>query len=320
MINIIDKRKYSYIFSGVLVITSITLLLVWGLKLGIDFKGGTLMEVQFSSNQALEETAENSEAENSEEFKAPTRDEIIEKLKDLNLESLNVQESENNSAVLRYIGSSEDVNEQVMEKLTEFDGSVEQTRVDFVGSSISKQLKRNAIMAVILSVLGIALYIAWAFRKVSYPIPSWQYGIAAIVALAHDITITLGIFVLLGKFMNVEVGVSFIAALLTILGYSVNDTIVVFDRIRENLIKSSKKEDFEKVVNKSINETLARSINTSLTVMIVLVAIVLFGGESVKYFSVALLIGVIFGTYSSIFVASALLVTNYRREQKVKEN
>jgi len=320
MINIIDKRKYSYIFSGILVIASVVLLLVWGLKLGIDFKGGTLMEVQFSSNQALEESAENSEAENPEEFKAPARDEIIEKLKDLNLESLNVQESEDNSAVLRYIGSSEDVNEQVMEKLTEFDGSVEQTRVDFVGSSISKQLKKNAIIAVILSVLGIALYIAWAFRKVSYPIPSWQYGIAAIVALAHDITITLGAFVLLGKFINVEVGVSFIAALLTILGYSVNDTIVVFDRIRENLIKSSKKEDFENVVNKSINETLARSINTSLTVMIVLVAIVLFGGESVKYFSVALLIGVIFGTYSSIFVASALLVTNYRREQKVKEN
>ena len=327
MLNIIGKRKYTYVFSGILVTISIILLFVWGLKLGIDFKGGTLMEVQFLEQELTPEEAgaqENSEeeeikspeesAKEPQEFRAPNREEVTEKLKDLNLESLNIQESENNIVILRYIGSDEELNEKVFEKLVEFDGKAEQLRVDFVGSSISKQLKRNAIIALILAVLGIATYIAWAFRKISFPVSSWQYGITSIIALAHDVLITMGVFVILGKFFNVEVGVSFIAAVLTILGYSINDTIVVFDRIRENLIRSSKKDDFEEVVNKSINETLARSINTSMTVIIVLITIILFGGETIKYFAIALLVGVTFGTYSSIFVASSLLVSNHKRE------
>ncbi|NCB47967.1 protein translocase subunit SecF, partial [bacterium] len=313
MLNLISKRKYTYILSFVLVVASIASLSTWGLKLGIDFKGGTLMEVQFTEEEKTPE-AENSEEASAQteespeapvEFKAPGRDAVQEKLKDLGLESLNVQESENNIIVLRYIGSDEEKNEQVFEKLREFEGRAEQLRVDFVGSSVSKQLQKNALGAVTLAILGIAFYIAWAFRKVSFPVSSWQYGLSAIVALAHDILITLGIFALLGRFMNVEIGTAFVAAILTILGYSINDTIVVFDRIRENLMRSGKKDDFEEVVNKSIGETLARSINTSMTVIIVLVAIVLFGGESIKYFAVALLIGVGFGTYSSIFMASA---------------
>lgn len=323
------KTKYFYALSGVLVITSIILLFTWGLRLGIDFKGGTLMEVQFSQDVSAPEEAppvENPEQSNPDgqpqenaEFKVPNREEIAEKLKELELESLNVQESQDNIIILRYVGSNEEVNEKVFEKLEEFNGKAEQIRVDFVGASISKQLKSNAILAIILAIIGIALYIAWAFRKVSYPVSSWHYGISAIIALAHDIIITAGGFVLLGKFMNVEVGVSFIAAVLTILGYSINDTIVVFDRIRENLIRSSKKDDFEGVVNKSINETLARSINTSMTVIVVLIAIILFGGESIKYFSIALLIGVGFGTYSSIFVASAILVSSYKNSLEKKE-
>lgn len=332
MINIIEKRKYTYIFSGVMVLASLFALFFWGLKLGIDFKGGTLMEVQFSQEEVaetpgpgvnpeatLDTGAPEEQKEESKEFKAPSREEVQDKIKDLGLESLNVQESQNGVIALRYIGSDEDLNLKVTEKLNEFDGKVEMLRVDFIGSSISKQLKENAIIAIILSILGIALYIAWSFRKISYPIASWQYGLGAIVALAHDIIITLGIFVLLGKFFNIEIEASFIAALLTILGYSVNDTIVVYDRIRENLIKSDRKEKFETIVNKSIVETIARSINTSMTVIIVLMTIVLFGGESIKYFSLAILIGVIFGTYSSVFVASALLVSNYNVEYKMKQ-
>ena len=329
MINIIGKRKYTYIASSVLVLASLFVLFFWGLKLGIDFKGGTLMEVQFSKEEVATETPpeetpadapgaqfpEEQEGE-AKEFKAPTREEVQDKVKDLGLESLNVQESQDQIIVLRYIGSDEDLNQKVIEKLDEFDGKMEMLRVDFIGSSISKQLKQNAILAIILATIGIALYIAWSFRKISYPIASWQYGVGAIIALAHDIIITLGIFVLLGRFFNIEIEASFIAALLTILGYSVNDTIVVYDRIRENLIKSDRKEDFETIVNKSIVETIARSINTSLTVVIVLITIVLFGGESIKYFSLAILIGVMFGTYSSIFVASSLLVSNYNIEYK----
>lgn len=297
MLPIIDKRKYTYVFSGLLVVLSILAVSVWGLNLGIDFKGGTLMEVQFSEN-------------------VPGNQEIRDKLQEFDLKSLTVQPSEENSVILRYLASDEELNEKVVEKLKEFDENLKQLRVDFIGASISQDLQRGAVWAIILAVIGIALYIAWAFRKVSKPIASWQYGIWAVVALTHDIIITVGIFAVLGKYLDVEVGVPFIAALLTILGYSVNDTIVVYDRVRENLLRGERKDDFEETVNRSLNQTLARSINTSSTVIIVLLAIIFLGGVTIQYFAVALLIGIFFGTYSSIFVASALLVTSYKRKMR----
>jgi preprotein translocase subunit SecF len=293
MYNIISKTRYAYVFSGVLTLAALTAILVWGLNLGIDFKGGTLMEVKFSQS-------------------VPQVVEIEDKLKDVDLKSLSIQRSENNSAIIRYLASDETTNEKVMEKLKEFDKDVAQTKVDFIGASVSNDIKKDAIWAVILAIVGIALYVAWAFRKVSRPISSWQYGINAVIALIHDVLITIGVFSALGHFYNIEIGVPFIAALLTILGFSVHDTIVVFDRTRENLLRSSSKEKFPDIVNRSLNETLVRSINTSLTVIITLLAIYVFGGESVKYFSLALLVGITFGTYSSIFIASALLVTTYK--------
>lgn len=241
---------------------------------------------------------------------------IQEKLKDLNLEGLTLQSSQNNSVILRYVSSDEELNNKVRDKIKELDENYQEKRLEFIGSSVSDQIKRNAFLAVILANLGIGIFIAWAFRKVSRPVPSWQYGIGAVVALIHDVLITTGVFVFLGKFYNIEVGVPFIAALLTILGFSVHDTIVVYDRIRENLLKSSGKEGFEAIVNKSLNETLTRSINTSVTVLLVLLAIVIFGGDSIRYFSIALLVGIFFGTYSSIFVASALLVTSHKLKTK----
>jgi preprotein translocase subunit SecF len=159
-------------------------------------------------------------------------------------------------------------------------------------------------------------FIAFAFRKVSQPVASWKYGLGAVVALVHDVLITVGIFSFLGHFYGMEVGIPFVAALLTILGFSVHDTIVVYDRTRENILKGSSKELFPDVVNRSLNETLVRSINTSMTVIITLLAIYFLGGEAVKGFSLALLIGIAFGTYSSIFIASALLVTSYNWQLK----
>ncbi len=297
MYNIISKSKYAYIFSAVLTIASVIAISVWGLNLGIDFKGGTLMEVKFSQT-------------------VPPVQEIQDKLKDLELKSLTIQPSQGDSIILRYVASDESLNENVLTRLKEFDAGLSQTKVDFIGASVSNDIKKNSIWAVILATFGIALYIAWAFRKVSRPIPSWQYGINAVIALIHDILITTGVFVFLGRFYGVEIGVPFVAALLTILGFSVHDTIVVFDRTRENLIKSSSKEKFPDIVNRSLNETLVRSINTSLTVIITLLAIYIFGGESIKYFSLALLIGITFGTYSSFFIASALLVTTYNLKIK----
>ncbi len=297
MYNIISKSKFAYVFSGILIVASLVSLSIWGLNLGIDFKGGTLMEVEFSEA-------------------APAVSEIQEKLKDLEIKSLSIQPSKEKSVMFRYLASDETLNEKVMEKLKEIDEKVMQTRVNFIGASVSRDIKKNAIWAVALSVIGIMLYIAWAFKKVSRPISSWQYGLNAVIALIHDILITIGVFSVLGHFAKVEVGVPFIAALLTILGFSVHDTIVVFDRTRENMIKSSSKEKFPEIVNRSLNETLVRSINTSLTVIITLLAIYIFGGESIKYFALALLVGIVFGTYSSIFIASALLVTMYNWKLK----
>lgn len=294
MLQIIQKRKYAYALSAIFTGASIILIALWGLRLGIDFKGGTLMEVQFVVDPV------------------PTTSEVQGSLADLSLQSLTLQPTENKGMFIRYLASDENANDQVLAKLQSLDPDMIQLRTDFIGGSVSEQIKKNAFSGIVLSLVGIALYIAWAFRRVSGTVTSWEYGLGAIIALAHDIIIVIGLFAILGKFYDVEVGVPFIAALLTILGYSVNDTIVVYDRVRENLMRSSHKEDFENIVNRSLNETLGRSINTSMTVIITLIAIVLFGGESIKYFGVALLAGVVFGTYSSVFIASALLVSRYK--------
>lgn len=302
MLRIIQQRKYAYVFSLLLTLGSVVVISIYGLRLGIDFKGGTSLEVRFASEVA------------------PTTTLVSEKLTPLGLQSLTIQPTEENGMFIRYHASDEMTNDKVLAALKEIDPKVIQLRTDFIGSSVSGQIQQSAFSGTILSLIGIALYIAWAFRRVSYPINSWEYGLGAIIALAHDIIITVGVFALLGHFLDVEVGVPFIAALLTILGYSVNDTIVVYDRVRENLIRVRDKSDFEGIVNRSLNETLGRSINTSMTVLIVLLAIAVFGGESVRWFAVALLVGVGFGTYSSIYIASALLVTRHTMKLKKTKN
>ncbi|MEK9151286.1 MAG: protein translocase subunit SecF [Patescibacteria group bacterium] len=298
MLQIIQKRKYAYWFSGIVTIASVVLIVLWGFNFGIDFKGGTLSEVRFALDPA------------------PQVSDIGAKLSALDLKSLTIQPTGDRGVLLRYLASDETANEQVLAALQSLDPNIVQLRTDFIGSSVSSQIKKNAISGIALSIIGIALYIAWAFRRVSGVVTSWEYGLGAVIALSHDIVIVLGLFVLLGRYYGVEIGVPFIAALLTILGYSVNDTIVVYDRVRENLMRSHRKEDFEITVNRSLNETLGRSINTSLTVLITLLAIIIFGGESIRYFGVALFAGVAFGTYSSIYIASALLVTRYKMKTK----
>ena len=295
MYNIIGKTKYTYIFSGALTILSILSLFVWGLKYDIDFTGGTLMEVRFANT-------------------LPANQEITEMLKDLNLNSLTIQGSQSSdkaSVLIRYASEDDKTNSDVWSTISAKYPDAQQLRADFINSTVSGELKTKSFNAIILAIFTIMAYIAWAFRKVSRPVESWKYGAGAVIALAHDIIITAGFFSLLGHFYGIEVGIPFIAALLTILGFSVHDTIVVYDRTRENLLKGSSKTPFPEVVNKSLNETMVRSINTSLTVIITLLAIYLLGGATIKYFALALLVGVTFGTYSSIFVASALLVTSY---------
>ncbi|MFA5994330.1 MAG: protein translocase subunit SecF [Parcubacteria group bacterium] len=297
MYNIIGKTKYTYTFSIILTVLCVLSISIWGLKYGIDFTGGTLLEVQFSQG-------------------VPTNDEMVVTLADLKLNSLTVQKKGSDSLLISYGSVADSINQDVWKKISEKYAESKQLRADYRDSSISSELKNKSLWALFWASVGIMSFIAFAFRKVSRPVESWKYGFGAVVALVHDVFITVGIFSVLGHFYGVEVGIPFVAALLTILGFSVHDTIVVYDRTRENLLKGSGKEPFPEVVNRSLNETLVRSINTSLTVIITLLSIYFFGGESVKSFSLALLVGITFGTYSSIFIASALLVTSYNLQIK----
>ena len=224
----------------------------------------------------------------------------------LNLGELRLQPTEERGLLIR-LRHIDELAHQAM--LAALGGSVIEKRFDTIGPTIGKELARKSLWAVALAILLIVLYIAWAFRKVSLPIESWKYGATAVIALVHDVIIPAGFFALAGRFYGFEVDTLFVTAILTILGFSVHDTIVVFDRIRENLKKRGFQGDFGALVNQSVRETLVRSINTSLTVVLAMAAVYLFGGATTRIFSLTLIIGIIAGTYSSIFIASPLLVT-----------
>lgn len=294
MINFISKRSLWISLSTIFVVASIAALAMWGLKLGIDFTGGSILEVKFNGVE-------------------PTVTEVEKSLEELKLQSLTAQPAEDKGMILRFQQTSEDVHQAALEKLSKLATDkgakapvLEEQRFESVGPSVGVELQSKAIYSIILVLIAISLYVAWAFRKVSRPVASWKYGTATLIALFHDVLIVLGFFAFLGKFYGVEVNTTFVAAALTVLGFSVHDTIVVFDRIRENLPRSS--QDFAGTVNTSLNQTVVRSINTSLTVLLVLASIVFLGGISIKYFALSLLVGIFFGTYSSIFLASPILV------------
>lgn len=300
--QIIKNRKYYYLVSGILFLVSILSIIAWGLKPGLDFTGGSMLEVNFSGNR-------------------PQTTDVQEVVKPFNLGEVIVQSSGNDSLILKFKTVTEDEHQQILAAITSkyaaADNVVKENRFDSVGPVIGKELQNKAWLAIILASLGIILYIAYSFRKVSKPVASWKYGVAAVVALAHDIIIVVGLFAILGHFMKIEVDGLFITALLTIMGFSVHDTIVVFDRTRENIGKfySGK---FDEIVNDSVNQTLVRSINTSVTVLLVLACLYLLGGDSTKNFTLALLFGISVGTYSSIFVASCLIVDWNNWDKRLK--
>lgn len=297
MIQIIQRRFISYIISGLIVVAGISALSMWGLRFGLDYTGGSLMEVSFAESK-------------------PDAVEIEKLFQAENLAPVSVQPAIGNSVILKFRTIDEVKHQELLAKFANIKaGAVKETRFESVGPIIGSELKRKSVWAIAIALFFIVSYISWAFRKVSYPVESWKYGIAAILALAHDIILPLGVFSVLGHFYGVEIDSLFVTAILTVLGFSVHDTIVVFDRIRENLFKHVQI-DFEATVNKSVNETIMRSINTSLTTLLVLVALYLFGGESIRYFTLTLIIGITVGTYSSIFVASPLLVDWHRFSAK----
>lgn len=287
-VDIIGKSKVWFVLSGVLLLASIICIGVFGLNLGIDFTGGTLMDVSFDQEVVI--------------------DEVRAVYADAGLNATVVKSSDTHYLV-RLETLTQEQHDAILTTLAERFGQVEENRYETIGSVIGSELKTTSVKAIIILLLLIVLYVAWAFRKVSEPVKSWKYGVLTIVAAAHDVIIPLGVFAVLGHYLNYEVNTAFIAALLTILGYSINDTIVIFDRTRENLVNSrNSSKSFEEIVNMSVVQSFARSVNTSFTTLLVLVAIFFFGGETVKPFVLALIIGIAAGTYSSIFVASPLLV------------
>ncbi|MBI4407476.1 MAG: protein translocase subunit SecF [Candidatus Kerfeldbacteria bacterium] len=284
--GILRLRYLWYTLSGLLMIVSILAMVVYGFRFGIDFTGGTLLEVHFTGER-------------------PAVSVVEETLQPLNLGETQIEPANDDSYIIKTQFIQDDQRVAILQALGD---DVVEDSFETIGPTIGEELRRKAISAVVLVVVAIVLYIAWAFRGVSKgPVPAWAFGLSAVVALIHDIIIPLGVFVVLGEWLGVELNVMFITALLTILGFSVHDTIVVFDRIRENLRRSSATH-FAGVIGESIQQTVMRSLNTSVTVIIVLAVLLLFGGASTFYFVLALMIGITVGTYSSIFIASPSLL------------
>jgi preprotein translocase subunit SecF len=292
MVNykIIKHRQIWILISAAMTILSILALAIWGLKPGIDFTGGSLLEVKYNGNQ-------------------PTVSEIQDSIKNVGISSLIVQPTDSNSVILRFQETSQEKHTAVFEALksSEFaKGGLDEIRFEAIGPSVGEELRSKSFWVMFLVLIIIILYVSMAFGKVSKPVASWKYGLIAVIALFHDIIITSGIFAILGHFYGIEVNTTFIVALLTVLGYSVHDTIVVFDRTRENLPKSHS--TFADTVDHSLNQTFGRSVNTVITVLLSLLAVLVFGGASIRDFVLALMVGITCGAYSSLFVASPLLV------------
>jgi preprotein translocase subunit SecF len=305
--NIVKNRKIYYSISAILIVTSVVAILLWGLRSGIDFSGGSLLEISYEEER-------------------PATEDIIVAVSRAGFADASVRPTED-GFIVRAKEILQDEKDQIFENVS-FGGRFKPIEKTFsnVGPVLGKEALMKSWVSIALVLLAIVLFIAFAFRKVSQiskfssaKLPSsWVYGMVTVAALAHDVLIPTGVAAILGKLRGFEVDTLFVTALLVILGFSVHDTIVVFDRVRENLHKNEEfKEgkDFDEVVGKSIEETIVRSLNTSLTTLLAILALFVFGPESVRNFSLILIIGIAVGTYSSIFIGSPLLVTI----QKYKE-
>lgn len=298
MFNTLKYYKLWFTVSALILAFGIISLSIYGLKLSIDFRGGTLTELQFDQPYDMEK--------------------VRAVLNSQNIGNYQLQTSGPNDLLIKTESLSSEQYGAVEQGLRTEVGEFKELRFDSIGPIVGEELKKNAIYQLLLVSAGIILYIGYAFRKVAKPLTSWQFGVTAVIALMHDLLFVLGIFSLLGHYKGIEVDSLFVTAMLTVLGFSVHDTIVVFDRVRENL-KVYAGKSTEYVVNHSIAQTIVRSLNTSLSVLFVLLALLLFGGESIRYFVLALFIGIIVGTYSSIFIASPILVLwqNWKMKKRI---
>ncbi len=297
--DIIGKKYIYFAISLFVMIPGLIAFLLWGLNLSIDFTGGSRLALSFPGRV-------------EDRYIAAVKKELEE-------EGIKIHSTQVSGSVLtvRTTIVTQEQNEKVLSDLAKF--KAKQEEFETIGPTIGAEITQNAIKALIIASALVILYITWAFRSVPRPASSFRFGVCAIAALIHDVLVVVGIFAILGRFLNVEIDSMFVTALLTVIGFSVHDTIVVFDRIRENLLKYPGMQ-FDKAVNESILQTFDRSLNTSLTIVLVLSAMLLFGGESIRWFVVALLVGIISGTYSSIFNAAPLLVIWHELSLKRKKN
>ena len=271
----------------------VTTVVVWrktgGSFLSADFRGGSVLELRFEKGRPAEV---------------------------ITIPDATVLPSGDADLIIRSRVLNDTQRQEIIASLSSKYGEVTQLRFDEIGPTVGKELKTKSVKAVIILLAVIIIYISIVFRTMSRVLSPWAMGVAAVLALLHDVIIPVGVFSILGYLGNVEITAVFVAAALTILGYSVSDTVVVFDRVRENVLRFGAKESFPDLVHRSILQTLTRSINTSMTTLLSLLAIFLFGGESIKYFALALIIGIISGTYSSIFVASPIVMWWHQRRKR----
>ncbi len=286
-LNVIGAAKWWIGLSVALIITSVVLVAVLGLNFGIDFTGGSLIELR--AGQVSTDT-------------------LRSEISDAGFDA-RVQSGEGEVRFIRLAPITEAQHQEILSALQTNHPEIVETRFDSVGPVVGQELKRASITALIALLLLIGLYVAYVFRRVSQPVASWKYGVVTLLAAVHDVVIPLGVFAILGKLFGYQVDTAFVAAMLTILGYSINDTIVVLDRTRENLnVYRHSDKSFGDIVNTSIRQTLGRSLNTTLTTLLPLIAILAVGGTTTRPFVLALIIGIVSGAYSSIFFASPLLV------------
>lgn len=295
-LNIISRSKLWLAISASLVVAAVACIAIFGLQFGIDFTGGSLISVEFAQEVSQEDVRATANAAGYDAV---------------------VQQATDGSTLIRVRPMSEDEHQEMLASLRTAHGELTELQFNSIGPTVGDQLKKQTSIAVVLVLVLIMAYVAWAFRHVSEPVRSWKYGVVTLISALHDVIIPLGAFAVFGHFFGYSVDTAFVAAILTILGYSINDTIVVFDRTRENLFRRRHAEErFGETVNRSINETLGRSLNTTLTTILPLIAIVVFGGESTRPFAITLLVGVLSGAYSSIFLASPLLAMSEKWGKK----
>lgn len=293
MVNIIAKRNIFFTLSGIMVVLSAAAIIIFGLRPSIDFTGGSQMALTFTGGRPELSAIQSTVA---------TVPEVGPVL---------VQPSGDKGYSLKLSYITEDEHQKVLTAIKKAhekgDNKVVEDRIETIGPAVSATLKKRSWIATVAVAITVIVYVAYSFRHVSHPVQSWKFGVSTIISLIHNVGITVGIFAVLGRYHDVQVDIPFVVALLTILGYSVNDNIVVLDRIRENLIRR-KINDFAVLANNALNETLWRSLNTSITILLVFVALLVYGDKSIFTFSLALILGIIISAYSSVFLAAPLLV------------